>query len=368
MSTQPLPSEPRFRLDHIFRSDNLVSIREFVAALPELQLLVEQQILQIRTIVDANIVQGELRWRVGSRRNPHARSGMEEAIDAGVLVLIAPNFLKSEIGKYLPKIARDANTSLSEVEQEWRLFQTKLHFYEPSSCTPDGFVVDPKDMPYKAASDELRLPVYTRDKDLTSMGAPVLWVCIDAACRDHARAASIALGFTMGFTGSVIVGVQALRAVLQTIKSLLDGFKQFPPWVQIFIAGALAAVLAHPKSRARLWQSLKSAYSSVCVAKGPLLDGLMVLVEQIACAQSETDRTRREIQSVLPPAEKAPALVLARRICVLSTGPLTIEEIAWRMRSAGYLSRAKNFGGYLRRVLRESGQFVEVSHGFWRLV
>jgi hypothetical protein len=182
---------------------------------------------------------GELRWRLGSRENPQARSGLEEALDAGVLVLIAPNFLKVEIEKHLPAIAEETHRTLSEAESEWNLFQTKLHFYQPTSDVPDGWVADPRDLPYKNASDELGLPVYTRDAHLAKMGAPVLWVCIDAACRDHARATSVTLGFTMGSTYSVTIGVEAIRAAGQGIKSLYEGFRRLPTWLQLAIAGAL---------------------------------------------------------------------------------------------------------------------------------
>ena len=38
-----------------------------------------------------------------------------------------------------------------------------------------------------------------------------------------------------------------------------------------------------------------------------------------------------------------------------------------RMRIAGYVSRAKDFESYLRRVWRTSGQFIEASPGLWEL-
>ena len=117
MATRPLSTESTLRLDHLFRSDHLVTIRDFFATSPELQLLVRHQVVQVFAIVDANIIQGELRWRLGSRERSDARSGLQEALDAGVLVLIAPNFLKVEIEKYLPAIAYDTETTLAEAER-----------------------------------------------------------------------------------------------------------------------------------------------------------------------------------------------------------------------------------------------------------
>jgi hypothetical protein len=85
MGTQPLSSESTLRLDHLFRSDHLVTIRDFFAMSPELHLLIRNQVVQVFAIVDANVIQGELRWRLGRREKRDARSGLEEALDAGVL-------------------------------------------------------------------------------------------------------------------------------------------------------------------------------------------------------------------------------------------------------------------------------------------
>ena len=366
MATQPIQSDV-LRLDLLFRSDTLPMLRPFLEMWPDLKHLVEHRVLQIRAIVDANVVQGELRWRLGSREKPQARSGLEEAIDAGVLVLIAPNFLRLEIEKYLPAIADRTGATLSEAEREWELFQAKLHFYQPSSQVIDGSVADPKDLPYKHASDELSLPVYTRDAHLQKMGAPVVWVCIDATCRDHARAMSVTLGFTVGSTYTVTIGVEALRAAVRGIKSLFDGFRRQPAWLQLAIAGALAAVVIHPRSRAKLLQVWNSACATARQVKGPMFEGFIILMQQVAAAQSDAAKTHRQIQAVLPPAKKATALVHARRICVVSAGPVPIEEIVRRMRNEGYASRTKDPEVYLRRVLRKSGQFIEVSPRMFEL-
>jgi len=61
MAAQPLSSESTFRLDQLFRFDHLVTIRDFFAMSPELQLLVRYQVVQVFAIVDANVIQGELR-------------------------------------------------------------------------------------------------------------------------------------------------------------------------------------------------------------------------------------------------------------------------------------------------------------------
>lgn len=256
MATQPLQSDT-LRLDRFFRSDMLPTLRSFFDASPELKSLVERRLLQLRVIVDANRVYAELLWRLRRRENSRNRSGLEEAIDAGVLVLIAPDFLKLEIEEHLQRIADQAGATFAQAQREWELFRVKLCFYRPLSEVTDGAVADPKDLPYKHASDELALPVYTRDLDLQKMGAPVVWVCIDTVCRDHARATSVKLGFTVGSTYTVTIGVEALRAVAREIKSLFGGFRRLSPWLQFAIAGGVAAALIHPKSRTKLLEGLE---------------------------------------------------------------------------------------------------------------
>jgi hypothetical protein len=398
MATQPV--QELFRLDRVFRSDSLPTLRGFLEMSPDLKSLVETRVLQIRAIVDANRIHADLRWKLSKRDDPRNRSGLEEDLDAGVLVLIAPDFLEVEIEKYLPVLAEETGAALSEAQHQWESLRAKLHFYRPVSPMPDGWaddpnnlapnreIVDPKDLPYLHASRELGLPVFTSDRHLQKMGAPVIWVCIDTtcrdhirtdtancgharldmACRDHARSTSVTLGFTLGSTFTVTIGVETLQAAVRGIKSLFEAFRRLPPWLQLATAGGLAAIVIHPKSRAKLAQGWESACAAAAQAKGPMFEGFLVLMQQLAAAQSDAAKTLHQIHAALPPGKKVTAIVHARRICVISAGPLSIEEIVRRMRNEGYVSRAKDPEAYLRRVMAKSGQFAEVSPRMWELV
>lgn len=353
MATQPFQSE-LFRLDRVFRSDTLPKLRQFLEMSPDLKSLVEKRVLQIRAIVDANRIFADLRWKLSKRDDPRNRSGLEEDLDAGVLVLIAPDFLKIEIEKHLPVLAEQTGASLSEAAHEWESLRAKLHFYRPSSPMPDGWaddpkdlapnreIVDPKDLPYLHASQELGLPVFTSDRDIQKMGAPVLWGCIDTTCRDyirtdtaacghdrldmafrdHARSTSVTLGFTLRSTFTVTIGVETLQAAVRGIKSLFEAFRRLPPWLQLAAAGGLAAIVIHPKSRAKLLQPWESSCVAMRQAKGPVFELFLGLMQQLAAAESDAD---------------------------------------------GYVSRATDPGAYIRRVMRESRQFIEDSPGKWRL-
>ncbi len=398
MATQPVPSDV-LRLDRVFRSDTLQTLRKFLEMSPDLKTLVDQRVLQIRAIIDNNRVFADLLWKLSKREHPSNRSGLDEDLDAGVLVLIAPDYLKVEIQKKLPILAEQTGASLAEVEHEWASLRAKLHFYRPWSPLPEGWsddpkdlppnreIVDPKDLPYLHASQELGLPVFTSDRHLQKMGAPVLWVCVDTTCRDsirtdiaacgharldtafrdHARSTSVTIGFTLGSTLTVTIGVETLQAAVRGIQSLFDRFRRQPAWLQLLAAGALATIVIHPKSRAKLVQAWESAWAVASRAKGPVFEGVLDLIQQLAAAQSDAARTLGQIQAALPPAQKATAIVHARRICVESRGPVSIDEIVRKMRREGYSARAKYPEGYLRRVMRKSGQFIEVSPRMFEL-
>ncbi len=190
---------------------------------------------------------------------------------------------------------------------------------------------------------------------------------LDTAFRDHARSTSVTIGFTLGSTFTVTIGVETLQAAVRGIKSLFDCFRRQPAWLQLLATGALATIVIHPKSRAKLVQAWESAWAAASRAKGPVFEGVLDLIQQLAVAQSDAGRTLGQIQAALPPAQKATAIVHARRICVESRGPVSIDEIVRKMRKEGYSARAKYPEGYLRRVMRKSGQFIEVSPRMFEL-
>jgi hypothetical protein len=88
---------------------------------------------------------------------------------------------------------------------------------------------------------------------------------------------------------------------------------------------------------------------------------------QFAAAQQIAMQTYAEVQSALPEPRRRSAIQRARSICLVSKEPLSTLEIERRMRKEGYSTRSKDFGRYLRRLLRGSEQFLEVGPGMWSL-
>jgi predicted nucleic acid-binding protein len=206
-----LKSDSRQSLDRLVPSDLLPQLVALTEAIPVLAAL-RPQVLQKRLVFDANRVHAELRWRLTRRKSPSDRSAIHEPIIAGVVVLFAPEHLKAEIAKHLGDIARDTGVSVSDVEREWELIQKHLCFYEPKS-RPSSVesCADVDDFPYLATSRELDTQaVYTSDRHLAAMQAPVVSAFIDTHLRDYARASSVQIVLHLGSSFSVVVSWEFL--------------------------------------------------------------------------------------------------------------------------------------------------------------
>lgn len=350
------------RLDQVIRSDSLPHMSALCERSPFLQQVVDKT-LQIRLVLDANIVQRELRWRVGSRQKQEAKTALHEAIEAGVIVALAPTALEEEINEHVADIANYANVSQDRVREEWSKFRAFIHFYKPELTEPTGKCVDADDVPYKQTCIELGAhAVYTKDRHFQSMDVPLLMLDLDGVFRKYARANSVKLAFTLGSTFSVTISVNVLKELL-TVS--MRGIRRIPTPLKIAFGAAIAAALIHPKSRAKIAEWCKTLWNKL---NSPNVRALLSsLVMQLAEAHEDARLSANQINAALPMPRKRPAVVYAREICLIEGGPITLKTMEMKMRKAGYVTHSQNFASYLRRVLRGSRPFVEVSSGTWTL-
>lgn len=356
-------ANPRQGAKSAIPSDQLPLLRDFLSMSPQFREIFGD-LLELRVVIDANIVYGELTWRLGKRRNPAARSALHEAIDSGTIVAFAPPVLEEEIRQHIGEIAERAKVPVSRALQEWQQFKLLLHFYDPEPLTQAGAdPVDPEDLPYKLVCEQLGAQaVYSRDRHLQDMGAPVIRLQLDLTVRDYARASSVRLTISVGATFSVIIGFGALVGLFQACVQIL---KQLPTPVKLILLVGALVVVVHPKLRAKVADFFRSFSSQLDGLKPALRDALGDLLTQATIANATAKNAYAEIQSILPPTRKVSAVVRARAICLLNKEPLSLQEMEVRMRKEGYVSRSQNFTAYLRRVLRKDKRFVEVSPGRW---
>jgi predicted nucleic acid-binding protein len=350
------------RLDEIVRSDALADLSEFRQHNPLLKQVIEEP-LQIRLVLDANIVQRELRWRLRSRRNNEARSALHEAIDSGTVLPFAPTALAREIDEHILEIADYAGVAEDRARQEWAKFYTLIHFYEPETTATPGQYVDPDDAPYRQVCIELGAhAVYTRDPHFKSMDVPMIMLDLDQVFRKYARANSVKLAVSIGSTFTLIISVGVLK---ELFALSVKGVRRIPPPLQIAFCVAIAGVLIHPRSRTRIIEACRSLWTRLNNPKFRSI--LSSLVIQLVEAHKATSKASTDIEAALPKLPKRSAIVHARQICLVERSPLSLAMIETRMRAAGYVTRSTRFRSYLSQLLRRSPVFVEVTHGIWTL-
>jgi hypothetical protein len=357
-------SQKRFRLGVLVPSDFLPQLLALAQSIPAFAPLFRDAV-RIGVVLDAQKVQQELRWRLGRREKSYARTGLHEAIASGVVVPFAPTFLDCEIEEHVVDIAEATRAGIGDVQREWQDFRKLLHFYSPKQSAQLGGpkAVDPDDLPYIAIANELGLPIYSEDRHYRQMQAPVISILIDETAQAYARSSSVRIGVTMGSTFTVTVSFEAMVAAFRGLKRLAGRFRNLHPGIQLAIISAVIAAVAHPKSQSKLasvWERTKRAAPA-------LLSTIADIATQIAEAkQTEADASKR-LQDSLPMRKRRSALMHARVVCVAARTPLSLAEIEKRIRADGYVSRARNFGLYLRRVLLASGQFQKLDTGLWAM-
>jgi len=319
-------SEPskRIAVAPEIRSDLLPKLHALASQLPELAPLLEDY-LQIKLVIDANFVHQELQWRL-KRRNPIARTRLHESVVSGVVILFAPTHLGSEIEDDLGEIAERSGATVDQARAEWKDFRSHLHFYTPLKLTlRRGIpIVDPDDLPYIAACNELGADaVYSKDKHLRQMEAPVISIAIDASLQSYARGSSVQLAVMVGSAFSVRLSAHAIKAVCAVLGKAYQYFKRLHPLLQFAIVAILVFVLADPKMRSRFTRVIKTLGKIAL----PVLAAVTAAAQQLEIASVKIDAAEEEIRGALPHAGRRTVLSRARCICLLSDKPLSLREL-----------------------------------------
>lgn len=295
-------------LEKIFRSDFLPQLVSLLDLVPSLKPLFPK-LLQVRLVVDANRVRGELYWRLRKRRDASHRTALHEAIMAGVIVPYVPDYLNHEIEEHYEGIAEQTRRSVQEVRHEWKEFKKHLVFYAPKGGPLAGEIyADVEDFPYLAAWRELDArAIYTTDPHLERMGAPVISVLIDTRLRDYARKTTVQMAVGFGSSVSIMFGIQSLQGLYRLLTKILASFQRLPPAAQLTIVGTATICILHPRSRAKMkeiWISWKT--SPVTLA---LCDALLEFAGQYADATAGAKENYEALQAQVPVAESVRSFI-----------------------------------------------------------
>lgn len=349
-------------LSKLLRSDLLPGLVALMKARPDLQPLMPE-ILQLRVVIDANIVQEELRWRLKRRKKANARTALHEALACGVLIAYAPHYLEGEIREHALRIAKESGASVDDVLREWEQFRRHLCFYTArAKAKIDLSRADPDDVPYIDTIEEIAArAIYTRDRDFLRTPVPLVLIAIDTQLQRYARATSVRLGIVIGSCTSVVFGLEALMALSRLLSRFILAARRLPPEIQILIVGSIAVAVAHPKSRAKmlqLWQSLNRSL------KPAMWEAIVIGINQFMEATAIANESYKAIHDVLPPPKRRRVLDHAAAVCLAARKPLLLSDIVRDVIANGYKTRSDHPEIYLLRKLRSDDRFQQTEEGW----
>jgi hypothetical protein len=355
----------------VFRSDTFKNLYELIQIIPGLAALL-QTVIRVEMVIDANVVLSEIRFRL-RRRNPEARSDLGEAIDSGVVIVIAPHRLISEIDdEHLSRILDGTGKTVVDARREWKNLRPKIRLYRPISEGDSALrAIDPEDVPYAVTCEETGAhAIHSRDKHLKRMGAPVVRGIPDRALRDCARSGAVVMGITVSSSVAITVTYASVRGIWSLVEKAFEGFCSLPAWTKILIVGAAVAIVAQPKFRAGVaekWNKLRSAFVSAAPDILEVLDVFGQIATAYQEAEREAIRSKAELQAILPPPTSKTLIQHARAVCLRQEGSLPLDEILRRMKLDGYRTSSRTPRADLREALRAGGQFVVTENGEWLL-
>ena len=355
----------------LFRSDLFRSLYELIRLIPAFAGAL-QSVIRIEIVIDANVVRGEIRFRL-KRRKPEARSDLGEAIDSGVVIVFAPKHILSEMDdEHLSRILDGTGKTVADARREWENLRPKLRLYEPmSEGDPALRAIDADDVAYAVTCEETGAhAVHSRDRHLKRMGAPVVKGIPDRALRDCARSGAVVMGITASSGLAITVTYASVRGAWLLPEKVFEGFCSLPAWAKILIVGGSVAVVTQPRFRAgaaERWNKLRDSFASIAPDILEVLDIIGQLASPYQDAEQEATRSKAELQALLPPPPLKTLIQHARSVCLRQDSPLSLDEILRLMKCDGYPASSRSGRASLIEALRASGQFLETESGEWSM-
>jgi len=353
-------------IERVFPSEMLAGLVRALRSAPDLARFVKD-VIRVRIVLDANSVHDELSFRL-RRRSPVARTDLREMIDAGVVEAFIPRFLDGEIAEHAQEIGERFGKTAEEVWAAYLEFRPRLRPYDPQEAhDPVAAEIDPDDVLYKRVFEELGADVVlTQDKHFKEMKVPSLGR-MPRALREYARSSSVSIGIACGSGFVLVLGFGSLKGLCAVVDVFLSAIGRLPDWAKLLLAGSFAALIVHPASREKLkeqWTRLCEGMVSLASALGPFLGEIAVVY---VTASDQAKRISEELRHILPETRPKTAIQLIRLILLTSVEPMSIAEIAVRMRGEGLSGGDENLGQDIEKELRGSVQFIEAAPGQWIL-
>jgi predicted nucleic acid-binding protein len=348
-------------------SDDLLRLRELSLNWAPLFRMLEIG-PQLRVVIDTNVIIEDLLFVATKLRNPANRTALQEVIDSGVVVALAPYELLEEVEEKITLFADERGIPEESLRRAWSEYLPRISFVDVgrASAEEEAAAADPDDLPFVRLCQQLDADaVVSRDRHIRAMGARSVNKEVMIHVREYARAKAPEVTLRFGaliITFPVAAGTHALVKVL---RKLVRVFAGLPLGIQVALLAGVVAAVVHPRSRRAL-----SSFASARAAKMKepallLLRAFDTLMGQLSEAEARVWSSQKVLERSIPRAVKRPLRLVARSVCLEAGRALTPEELTRGVLRAGYKSNSSRLKYYLVQVMRRSGQFICTPDGCW---
>ena len=330
---------------------------------------------QVRLVVDSSVILTEICYLARSRRKPGARTALQEAVASRTVILVAPNDLKTEVERHIPRRAAEINAPAEHLNLHWQEYEKVILFQSPKDLPPlrgAEYVAlkerDEDDLPFLEVMRMVNASaILTEDKHFSRSGIPAipLALCIDL--REYARGRALEMQIMVGGMAVGLVGIGAITGFFKGIEALLTIVKRMPPIIQFLMFIGLVIAIVHPRSQAAIGRFLANLGEHARRGWEAIEPAVLKMAEQSKEAQIQSSqhlgkvKMRLERQGARPPALSH----IAYGICISAGQPLAAEEIQRLALAEGYKPRGLDSLKYLRRILGSDSRFQICAGGKW---
>ncbi|WP_211462886.1 PIN domain-containing protein [Collimonas silvisoli] len=208
------------------KSDSLSAIRPLFETNGLLRML--GQIFKMAVVIDANFIIRDILWLARKRKKPESRTELFEVLVAGTITAYAPTFLVQEMSVNLPRLAREHNVSLDELELHWQTYRAHIHFVDAGGV--DDAYEDPKDAPYLKLQAKLGILILSKDSDIPRMGGKVADAVLVTRLRTYSRHVAVEYTLKTGIAGSLMISFGTLVVIKKFFMAAVVEAKRLPRW------------------------------------------------------------------------------------------------------------------------------------------
>jgi len=277
------------------KSDLLVHLRPLLESVGIFKDMA--QIEQFEIILDANIILRDIIWICKKRKNPLAKTEMQELLHSQTLIPQAPTFLKEEVALKIPEIAKKKSISESHMQEEWERYAQYISFYD---ITVEEYEKenkrDPKDLPYIKLQEATGTLIYSKDKDISAMGGQTINCSVIASLREYSRDAAVEYTLKMSGIATIHISEALITMIWELISGVFSEIKKLPKWVQWIGIGIVIFALIHRDSRTKLLLFINLCFANLSGLLGDIIKELEPMYNEHERVKEKTSKNLEVIQ------------------------------------------------------------------------